>query len=166
MQCPCGSGLPFDRCCGPYLRGDETPPTAEALMRSRYTAYTRGDIAYIEATLAPDRRSAFDAVAAKTWAMRATWSGLRIVSTARGQESDVDGVVSFVATYREGGKTIEHHEVSQFRRDDDGAWRFAEGDTRAVVTEQKKSAAGTAKAGRNDPCPCGSGKKSKFCCGR
>nr|WP_316226808.1 SEC-C metal-binding domain-containing protein [Bradyrhizobium sp. SZCCHNS3052] len=45
MQCPCGSGLPYDRCCGPYLDGDDQPPTAEALMRSRYTAYTRGTFA-------------------------------------------------------------------------------------------------------------------------
>lgn len=133
-------------------------------MRSRYTAYTRGDIGYIAATLAADQRSAFDAVAAKNWATRATWLGLRIVSTARGGADDADGVVSFVATYREGGKTIEHHEVSQFRRDD-GAWRFVAGDTRAVVTEPKR-AAGAAKVGRNDPCLCGSGKKYKFCCGQ
>ncbi|WP_315787216.1 MULTISPECIES: YchJ family protein [unclassified Bradyrhizobium] len=165
MPCPCGSGLPFDRCCGPYLSGDALPPTAEALMRSRYTAYTRGDIGYIAATLAADQRRAFDAVAAKNWATRATWLSLRVVSTTHGGADDADGVVSFVATYREGGRTIEHHEVSQFRRDDDGAWRFVSGDTRAAVTEQKR-AAGTAKIGRNDPCPCGSGKKFKFCCGR
>lgn len=134
-------------------------------MRSRYTAYTRGDIGYIAATLAADQRRAFDAVAANYWATRATWLSLRIVSTTRGGADDADGVVSFVATYREGGRTIEHHEVSQFRRDDDGAWRFVSGDTRAVVTEQKRTA-GAAKVGRNDPCPCGSGKKSKFCCGR
>lgn len=133
-------------------------------MRSRYTAYTRGDIGYIEATLASDRRGAFDAVAAKSWATRATWLALRIVSTVRGQPGDADGVVSFVATYREDGKTIEHHETSQFRRDDGGAWRFVEGDTRAAVVEPKR--AGAAKVGRNDPCPCGSGRKFKFCCGR
>lgn len=134
-------------------------------MRSRYTAYTRGDIGYIAATLAADQHGAFDAHAAKDWATRVTWLGLRIVSTTRGTESDVDGVVSFVATYREAGKTIEHHEVSQFRRADDGAWRFVAGDTRAIATEPKR-AAGAAKVGRNDPCPCGSGKKYKFCCGR
>ena len=137
-------------------------------MRSRYTAYTRGDIGYIAQTLAADRRGGFDAAAAKAWAARATWLGLRIVSTAGGQPDDVDGVVGFVATYREGGKTIEHHEVSQFRRDEDGAWRFVEGDTRALVVDQKLSAParGATKLGRNDPCPCGSGKKFKFCCGR
>ena len=134
-------------------------------MRSRYTAYTRGDIGYIAATLAANKRAAFDAAAARQWDSRATWLGLRIVSTARGQIDDSDGVVSFVASYREAGKTIEHHEVSQFRRDDDGAWRFVAGDTRAVIVEPKRTA-GAAKVGRNDPCPCGSGKKSKFCCGR
>ncbi len=137
-------------------------------MRSRYTAYTRGDIGYIEATLAADRRSAFDPIVAKDWATRATWLGLRIVSTTRGQVSDIDGVVSFVATYREGGKTIEHREVSQFGRDEEGAWRFVEGDTRAVVVDQKSSASARSatNVGRNDPCPCGSGKKFKLCCGR
>ena len=39
---------------------------------------------------------------------------------------------------------------------------------KTLYMEQKKS--GTiikgAKVGRNDPCPCGSGKKYKFCCGR
>jgi SEC-C motif-containing protein len=137
-------------------------------MRSRYSAYARGDIGYIAATLAADRRSGFDAAAARSWATRATWLGLRIVSTERGQPGDVDGVVSFVATYREAGKTIEHREVSQFRRDEEGAWRFVEGDTRATVMEQKPSAGmrPAAKVGRNDPCPCGSGRKYKFCCGR
>jgi SEC-C motif domain protein len=165
MQCPCGSPLPFDVCCGPYLDGEQRPQTAEALMRSRYSAYTRGDIAYIAQTLAADKRGAFDAAAAKAWATRATWLGLRIVSTARGQPDDVDGVVTFIATYREGGKTVEHHEVSQFRRDADGAWRFVEGDTRATVVNQARTP-GAAKVGRNDPCPCGSGRKSKFCCAR
>jgi SEC-C motif-containing protein len=136
-------------------------------MRSRYAAYTRGNIGYIAQTLAADRRSAFDAAAARAWAARATWLGLRIVSTTRGQPGDVDGVVSFVATYREGDRTIEHHEVSQFRREVDGAWRFVAGDTRATMVDQARvPGAGTAKVGRNDPCPCGSGKKSKFCCSR
>ena len=135
-------------------------------MRSRYAAYTRGDIDYIAQTLAADRRSGFDAAAARAWAARAIWLGLRIVSTTRGQPGDIDGLVSFVATYREGDKTIEHHEVSQFRREADGAWRFVEGDTRATVVDQARApgAGRTAKVGRNDPCPCGSGKKSKFCC--
>ena len=48
--CNCGSGRPYDACCGPYLAGWEAPPTAEALMRSRFTAYARADADYILAT--------------------------------------------------------------------------------------------------------------------
>lgn len=45
---------------------------------------------------------------------------------------------------------------------------FTEEEKKALYLEQKKS--GTIvkekKIGRNDPCPCGSGKKYKHCCGR
>ena len=51
MTCPCGSGKPLSACCGPYLEGKEDPPTPEALMRSRYTAYTQGNLDYIEKTM-------------------------------------------------------------------------------------------------------------------
>ena len=37
---------------------------------------------------------------------------------------------------------------------------------REMVTNQSKPAQSTKKVGRNDPCPCGSGKKYKDCCGR
>ena len=45
---------------------------------------------------------------------------------------------------------------------------FSEEKQKELYLEQKKS--GTIvkphKVGRNDPCPCGSGKKYKYCCGR
>ncbi len=50
------------------------------------------------------------------------------------------------------------------------AWKeiFTEQKLHELYLEQKKS--GTIikapKVGRNDPCPCGSGKKYKFCCGK
>lgn len=138
-------------------------------MRSRYTAYTRGHIDYIAATLTPEQRAVFDAASAKAWARQAQWQGLRIVSVTAGQPSDATGVVTFVATYRQGNQTIAHREVSQFRRDEAGTWRFAGGDTSAEVIDQGRSSAplrNTAKVGRNDPCPCGSGRKYKTCCGR
>jgi Uncharacterized protein conserved in bacteria len=55
--CPCGSVLPFAECCGRYLAG-VAAPTAEALMRSRYTAFTRQDEAHLLATWHPDTRPA------------------------------------------------------------------------------------------------------------
>ena len=58
-QCPCLSDLDFDACCGPLLDGSQQPDTALALMRSRYTAFTRADVAYIKDTHDPDTRDEF-----------------------------------------------------------------------------------------------------------
>jgi SEC-C motif-containing protein len=173
MECPCGSELEYGHCCGPYLGGEKSPPTAEALMRSRYTAYTRGDIDYITNTLAAEKRGAFDRATATAWAAQARWLGLEILLVEGGQPGDTEGVVSFIATYERDGNTIAHHEVSQFRRGERGAWLFVSGDTSRRPAEQRlhASAAQTVqrsapKVGRNDPCSCGSGRKYKMCCGR
>lgn len=167
MRCHCGSDLDFERCCGPFLSGDKNPPTAEALMRSRYVAYARGDIDYIARTLAPEKQGTFDAKAATAWATQAKWLGLKILFVEGGGQDDVTGVVSFIATYRQDGQTIEHHEVSQFGRRHGDTWRFVEGDTSARIIDggREGAARSAAKIGRNDPCPCGSGKKYKKCCG-
>jgi SEC-C motif domain protein len=177
MQCPCGSNRPHDQCCGLYISGKRAPPTAEALMRSRYTAYAQQRIDYIAKTFAPESRAEFDASAAKKWAAQAQWQGLKIVSIKGGQEGDESGSVEFIATYRQEGQTVEHRETSQFRKTDDGAWLFVHGDTQAsrrpalrqsqaLPLQMPQTAAPfAAKAGRNDPCPCGSGKKYKKCCG-
>lgn len=172
MPCPCGSELEDDHCCGPYLRGEKMPPTAEALMRSRYAAYATGDMDYLARTLAPESRSAFDAAAAEARAAEVTWLDLNIHFVDRGGPGDAQGVVAFVATFAAGGKTMEHHEVSQFRRGDHGEWLFVSGETSNRPVEQRGRAASlkaahasTPKVGRNIPCPCGSGRKYKTCCG-
>ena len=171
MRCPCGSGLDFEDCCGPFLEGEASPPTAEALMRSRYTAYARGDIDYIANTLAAEHRGTFDRATAKAWATQSNWQGLRILRVEGGGPADREGVVEFIATYSQGGRTQEHHEISQFRRGERGAWRFVSGDTGGRSVDQRLHAASSqparqsAKIGRNDPCPCGSGRKYKKCCG-
>ena len=47
-----------------------------------------------------------------------------------------------------------------------GAYRYFRGDGRLDVNRQSfDSMDKTRKVGRNDPCPCGSGKKYKRCCG-
>jgi SEC-C motif-containing protein len=173
-QCACGSGESFEKCCEPFLSGGILPQTAEKLMRSRYTAYTRGDIGYIKKTSAPEALKDFDLKAAKEWADSAEWKGLKILRTDKGGEPDKKGTVEFVATYRQNGQGFEHHEVSEFRKTDQGKWLFVEGEShtheegqghdhhhhpvQTVVREAPK-------VGRNDPCPCGSGKKFKKCCG-
>lgn len=127
-------------------------------MRSRYTAYTRADIAYLARTYAPETRSDFDLATARDWATRSTWRGLNIVATSQGDIADSEGTVEFVASYEQSGVAREHRELSRFRKTDAGEWFFVDGVAPA-------SSRAVAKVGRNDPCPCGSGRKYKKCCG-
>jgi SEC-C motif domain protein len=175
MNCPCGSGNTLDVCCEPFLKGKAMPDTAEKLMRSRYTAYTQSDIQYVEKTLAPESKHDFDLKNTKQWAELSKWKGLKILSTEKGQAQDKKGTVEFVATYEQEGETIEHHEVSQFRKNEKGEWLFVDGDSHThkggeghhhhhhhkMQPVQREAP----KVGRNDPCICGSQKKYKKCCG-
>ena len=77
MNCPCGTENNFSECCEPYLKGKKFPPTAEKLMRSRYTAYVYADIDYLKNTLAPESRTDFDPVSTKDWAKQAKWKKLK-----------------------------------------------------------------------------------------
>jgi SEC-C motif-containing protein len=63
MKCPCGSDKSQETCCDPFITGKALPNTAEKLMRSRYTAYTRADIDYLKKTMVPESRKGFDAAA-------------------------------------------------------------------------------------------------------
>jgi SEC-C motif domain protein len=159
MTCPCG-GPSLEECCGPFLSGERLPETAEALMRSRYTAYTREEIDYIVNTHHPRGREDVDRAQTETWAKEAEWSGLEIVSTQRGGPGDSEGEVEFIARYTVKDAEFSHHERSTFRREDD-RWFYLDGamiKPRPVVREAPK-------VGRNEPCPCGSGKKFKKCHG-
>jgi SEC-C motif-containing protein len=155
--CPCQSGLSFDACCGPILAG--TPaPTALALMRSRYTAYTRGDVAHLTRTLAPEHRAGFDAADVSAGMRETQWLGLEILDTKDGGAADSTGMVEFVARFQAQGQARALHERSRFRRDEtDGGWVYIDGEMDVQPVK---------KPGRNEPCPCGSGKKFKQCCGR
>jgi len=170
--CPCGSNSTYEICCGPFLDGQTSPDTAEKLMRSRYTAYTRANIEYIKETMAPESRKSFDATTTQQWAEGSKWKGLKILDTKRGGPSDMTGMVEFIATYEKEGVGIDHHETSQFRKTKEGQWLFVDGeahehkegeghhDSPKPVTVVREGA----KIGRNDPCHCGSGKKYKKCC--
>src|SRR4051794_32459438 len=50
-DCPCHSGLRYGACCGPFHEGAEAAATPEALMRSRYAAFSLGLGAYLVRTL-------------------------------------------------------------------------------------------------------------------
>jgi SEC-C motif-containing protein len=156
--CPCGSTREYDACCGPLLARESKATTAEALMRSRYTAFTKGDVDYLEQTLRPDTRDDFDRESVSDWAKDSTWQGLEIRSTEAGGEADDKGVVEFVAHFSFQDKPQVHHEASVFSKDADGTWYYVDGKMGPPPRKVQK-------IGRNDPCTCGSGKKYKKCCG-
>lgn len=155
--CPCGSGRAEAACCAPVLAGAPAP-TALALMRSRYTAYVRGAIDHVVATHDATTRAGFDVEAATRWSKDTTWLGLDIVATELGGEDDDVGIVEFVARGVTRGAAFAQHERSSFRRVD-GRWFYVDG---AIVRAPARK---VVTAGRNDPCPCGSGAKYKRCHG-
>ncbi len=87
------------------------------------------------------------------------WESLQIVSTTGGGPEDSHGTVEFIAHYHQNG-CRNHHERSYFVRNEEG-WRFLRGD----LIEQGTHKRSAPKVGRNDPCPCQSGRKYKRCCG-
>ncbi|PSN12765.1 hypothetical protein C7293_18775 [filamentous cyanobacterium CCT1] len=160
--CPCGSGEGFGNCCQPYLLGREVAPTAEALMRSRYTAYHQGDVDYLIATHHPTQRYGGQRAALVQSVATTRWLGLRVLATEAGQTSDArgasqegerQGVVEFVAYY-EDPKPGQVHERSRFVRQKE-RWFYVDGDALPPLVPK-----------RGDPCWCGSGKKYKACHGR
>jgi SEC-C motif-containing protein len=155
--CPCKSGKSFGACCGPYLAGTALAPTAEALMRARYCAFATGQVDFLAESLLPGTGDDFDRAAAIEWSGNSEWTGLSIRMTEAGGPADDEGFVEFVAHFRQKGEDLIHHETGRFVKQD-GRWYYADG-----ATGQRPRHA--EKIGRNDPCPCGSGKKYKKCCG-
>jgi len=159
--CPCGRGPVLADCCGPYIKGTKRPATAEDLMRSRYSAYVVQDVDYVINTHSPETVDSVDRDGAQSWSQEAEWKGLEIISTEKGQAGDDEGTVEFVARYVLEGELHTHHERSRFQRLD-GVWHYVDGEMIKPAPIIRSSP----KVGRNDPCPCNSGKKYKKCCGK
>lgn len=118
QRCPCG-GPDYAACCGRYLDGSEPAPTAEALMRSRYTAYSRDCIAYLRATWHPSTQP----VDELTPQPGLQWLGLEV----RTHQPDGDtATVEFVARYKIAGRAHRLHEMSRFVREE-GRWWYVDG---------------------------------------
>ena len=122
-NCPCGSGLAFDAGCGPIIAGSPAT-TAEALMRSRYSAYVMRAYAHLGSSLSAEQRKDFSADDAKRWAESSEWLGLTIHRTDKGGPADTTGLVEFTARFKTEGKEQEHVEVAVFNREDD-RWVYA-----------------------------------------
>jgi len=143
-QCPCQSGLAYSECCEPFHQGDAAP-TPEALMRSRYSAFVTENSDYLLETWHKEYRPQ-----TLEFAPHTQWYGLQVLSASDEEET---GRVHFIATFREEGEWLQLEEKSRFEQVD-GRWYYLAGETdfRALSP------------GRNDPCPCGSGRKWKKCC--
>ncbi|WP_279355603.1 YchJ family protein [Fundidesulfovibrio agrisoli] len=159
--CPCCSGQPYGECCAPIVSGDLAAPTALALMRSRYTAYALGHIDYLKTSLDPRWQASFDEQSTREWSEKATWKGLEIIGCKEGGPDDEEGEVEFTATFEMDGEEQHLRERAKFRKRA-GQWRYIDG---RVKSAQEPVVSEGPKVGRNDPCPCGSGKKYKKCCG-
>lgn len=122
-DCPCGSGLALAACCGRYHAG-EAAATAEALMRSRYSAYVLGDEAYLLASWHPDTRPSVLGLANDAAPVK--WLELEILGHQAGQADDSHGEVSFVARYKINGRAGRLREHSRFVRQD-GHWLYVDG---------------------------------------
>ncbi|MBH02986.1 MAG: zinc chelation protein SecC [Xanthomonadales bacterium] len=143
-SCPCQSGLPYEACCGPYHRGARAP-SPEALMRARYSAYALNETAFLKAswhtdTCPPDPRPDGDI----------RWCNLTIVAHEHGP---AEGAVRFRATYQDSAGFAVLDEDSRFVLEA-GQWLYLHGTTDVSRL----------RPGRNDACPCGSGRKFKKCC--
>jgi len=121
--CPCGSGDALAACCAPLHAGSPAP-TAERLMRSRFTAFAVGDAAYLRRSWSSATRPAELELDAGT-----VWRRLQIVDAVGGGAADAEGVVEFRASYRDEEGAGLLHERSRFVRED-GRWVYLDGDVR------------------------------------
>lgn len=148
--CCCQSKLAYQDCCKPYHVHQRFPATAEALMRSRYSAYVFNLVDYIVETTVPAQQSLLNKVEIGQWSSETHWLGLdvhfhRLVGKKHAQ-------VEFTAHWQDAnGQRHQHHELSAFVHID-GRWYFIDPTVPLPTMKQ--------------PCLCGSGKKFKLCCGQ
>lgn len=116
--CPCGSSLSYEDCCGRFHEG-ELPPTALALMKSRYSAFVKGDSQYLLKTWHSSTRPAElqldDPI---------KWLGLEIKDW---EEAGDAATVTFVARGKLQGRAFRQEEKSRFVREN-GFWFYVDGD--------------------------------------
>ncbi|MDP3812685.1 MAG: YchJ family metal-binding protein [Hydrogenophaga sp.] len=118
--CPCGRGAAFEACCGRYLGIAVPVPDAESLMRSRYTAFVRGDVAHLLATWHASTRPTSLELDADV-----KWLGLDVKRHTPIDASHAE--VEFVARSRVRGRGQRLHERSRFVRED-GQWFYVDGE--------------------------------------
>ena len=168
-DCPCGSNFPYTDCCGPLIRGISFADTAEDLMRSRYTAFTENNWEYLVLTSHPEEKKEMARIESALVDQNAEWKKLEIIGTHKGGRQDSEGKVDFVAHYVKDSIPQTLRESSKFYKVN-GKWVYCRKDSTLPIVpvsfmeKPKTFIRDNIKIGRNDPCPCGSGKKYKKCC--
>ncbi len=120
--CPCCSNMPYSNCCARYVDSKEPAPSAEALMRSRYTAYTLLNEDYLRTTW---HSSTCPPALGLAQEKLTKWLGLEV---KRHEQQDADhAIVEFVARYKVNGRAHRLHEISRFVREA-GRWFYVDGD--------------------------------------
>ncbi len=117
-------------------------------MRSRYCAYVLDDGEYLSNTWHPDFRPS-----QLTGDSGIRWIGLTIIDS---EEQDIQALVEFEARLLVNGQVQAMHEKSAFTLEQ-GRWLYTSGEMLTPTFQPWKP-------GRNESCPCGSGKKFKRCC--
>lgn len=148
LSCPCGSAQ-YSQCCQPLHSGQKKAQTAEQLMKSRYSAFAKQEIAYIVATTALGQQQALDVQAIAAWSKSNQWLKLEVVQAKEKLDKN-HAQVEFKAHFHDGQQMQIHHEVSHFVYHVD-QWYFLDPTTDQQVTMKQ-------------PCICGSTKKFKQCC--
>lgn len=145
--CPCQSGKQYQYCCYPIHQGTAAV-TPEQLMRSRYSAFSLGLAAYLEFSLASEFRTPNLKQELETnFAPHMIWVGLKI-------HSAIEQKVHFSAYFIADSQLCELEEISDFEKQQ-GHWKYTSGE---LINHDPQTLS------RNQPCPCGSGKKFKQCC--
>ena len=125
-SCPCGRNKTYEACCGLLHTNIHKGATAEDLMRSRYTAFTKANGNYLMLSHHSSTRPIKEKEAIVTWAKSVNWVKLEVLATKLGAEADAEGVVEFKAYFIEGGQEDVIHETSFFEREN-GHWVYVKG---------------------------------------
>lgn len=127
--CFCGAKKAYQKCCGRFIDEKIQPTTAEELMRSRYSAFTQNNIAYIEKTMTGPAAVEFEFQSALSTAKQTKWLGLKVLKTFLDPNDSQTAFVEFIASFREKGgpNPIQYlHETSEFRLIDQ-CWYYYDG---------------------------------------
>jgi SEC-C motif domain protein len=167
-NCPCGSLFPYNDCCALLIQGGGYADTAEDLMRSRYSAFVKKKWDYLARTSLHSSKNAEDYQRSSE---NTKWQRLEVHGSEGGNHDDTKGQIEFSAWYSDGKSEKVLREHSHFEKKA-GRWYYDEQGSHTISPSTKRAAPqktvvrSDPKTGRNDPCPCQSGKKYKKCCGK